>query len=224
VLSQVAPSEQTELERLREVLRRMPATYLDDTHRHAVRALRLDDRGERRGLSDEMIAAALAEADVERSVHVVDGHFQTDFAPASVSKGTGLRALAGALRAAPEAGHPFAFAAGDDSPDIPMLELAARAFAPANASRSLREWASGSPHVHIVRRREAAGLLEAVRSFLGHGPRRCRVCAPPQLSARTLLVTLPLGAADGPRRTRLRQAAALAAVLLRPRATVDTDR
>jgi hydroxymethylpyrimidine pyrophosphatase-like HAD family hydrolase len=211
-LSQLSPEEEAELERLRKALRRTPGVYVDDAHRHSVRAIRLVD-GRRRGLADETIGAALNAAGVEESVRVVYGHLQTDFAPTSVDKGIGLRALAQALAA--DATEPFAFAIGDDLPDVPMLELAARRFAPANASPSLREALATVPDTQIVRRPRADGLLEAVQVFLGHDPRRCRICAPPRLSPRTPLLTIPLAAVDANRLGRLRHIAALAASLRR---------
>jgi hydroxymethylpyrimidine pyrophosphatase-like HAD family hydrolase len=210
--SQLSPEEDAQLERLREALRGIPGAYVDEAHGHSVRAIRLVD-GRRRGLEDETVAAALSAAGAEESVRVAYGHLQTDFAPASVDKGTGLRALARALGADPT--EPFAFAIGDDLPDIPMLELAVRRFAPANASGSLRDLLDTVPGTQIVRRPRADGLLEAVKAFLGHDPRRCRICAPPELPPRTRLVTIPLAAADASRYVRMRHIAALAAELTR---------
>jgi len=199
---------------MREVLVRMPGVYLDHGYRHAVRAIRIVD-GKRRCLDDETIAAALAEAGVEQSVQALPGGLQSDFAPTSVNKGTGLRALARELGIDSRAGKPLAFAMGDDMPDISMFELAERPFAPVSAARALRDGTAGPPTLKIVGKPYGGGLLKAVTAFLGHEPRRCDICAIPPLSPRTKLITIPLSAADDTRRARLFRSVALAALLLR---------
>jgi hypothetical protein len=83
VLSQVERAQQAELARLRSVLRHVPGVYLDHAHQHGIRAVRVNESGERRGLRAETIQAALAAADVEESVQVFNGGGQTDFGPVS---------------------------------------------------------------------------------------------------------------------------------------------
>ena len=214
-LVQLRSDDLANLDRLRAVLREMPGVFLDPAYAYAVRALRISASGRRRALTDDVVADALAAAGVERSVQVIGGHLQTDFASASVDKGTGVKALAHALGNDGDVAHPLALAIGDDRPDLPALELAARPFAPANATAALR--AEASDRIEVVGGRCAAGLLQAVGRFLGHDPRDCHVCAPKHLSARARLVTIPLSAADGPRRARVSRMADLAAVLLRER-------
>lgn len=211
---QLRPTEEAELARLRKVLRKMPGVHLDHAYRYAVRAVCVSDLGTRRRLNDETIASAIGEARVEDSVQVLYGGLQTDFAPVSINKGTGLRALAHDLGVA-DAERPFDFAIGDDWPDVPMFELAKRAFAPANVPNALRRELEGSLSLQVVDGRHGRGLLQAVTAFLGHEPRGCRTCAVPHVSSRTKLVTIPLAASDGPRRARLRQTAALAWALAR---------
>jgi hydroxymethylpyrimidine pyrophosphatase-like HAD family hydrolase len=213
VTSQLSSEQEAALTGLRAVLRDTSGVHVDHAYRYGVRAIRLVD-GRRRRLDDGTIAAALATAGVEDSVQVHYGHLQTDFAPVSVDKGTGLRALARELGGAADEDRPFAFAIGDDVPDIPMLQLAAQRFAPANASRALRDRLSAVPGIEIVGRPQGAGLLQAVASFLGHDPRRCGVCAVPQPSARKRLVTIPLEAADATRLRRLAYIANFAALLV----------
>lgn len=211
---QLSSEQEAALGRLRAVLRDTVGVHVDEAYRYGVRAIRLVD-GRRRRLENGTIAAALAAAGVEGSVEVHYGHLQTDFAAISVDKGTGLRALACALGSAADDDRPFAFAIGDDVPDIPMLELAAHRFAPANASPALREQLVAVPGVKIVGRPRAAGLLEAVASFLGHDPGRCEVCAVPQLQVRQRLVAIPLAATDATRLARLAHIANFAALLLK---------
>jgi hydroxymethylpyrimidine pyrophosphatase-like HAD family hydrolase len=211
--SQLGAAEEENLERLRGVLRRQPGVYLDHAFRYAIRAVRMSTAGERRGLSDETITAALAEADVEESVEVHYGGGQTDFAPTSLSKGTGLRALARALGEPADGVRPLAFAMGDAWADVPMLALAQMPFVPPNMGKGLRDELRVSLGATVVQDPHGAGLLQAVRSFLGHDPRRCPTCAPPRLSGRQKVVLTAFAGSDGPRRTRVRQAAALASSL-----------
>ena len=215
VHSQVGRSEEDALGSLRDGLRSLPGVYLDHAWRHGVRAVRISEHGERRGLHDEQIETALDSAGALESVQALRGGGQTDFAPASLSKGTGLQTLARELGADSEASRPLAFAVGDGWPDIPMLALAEKAFAPANMSKSLRRQLPPFLNVKVTRDPYAAGLFQAVASFLGHDPRRCSVCAPPPLSSRQRLLVTALAGSDGPRRTRIRQAAVLTLLLRR---------
>jgi hydroxymethylpyrimidine pyrophosphatase-like HAD family hydrolase len=219
VLSQVGESEQADLDRLREVLRHLPGVYLDHAYRHGVRAVRFSRTGERRGLQSEAIQMALTAAEVGQSVQVFNGGGQTDFAPTSINKGTGIRALARVLGAAnADADRPLAFAIGDDWPDFPILELAQAAFVVPNMSKTLRDELRTWTNVRVVRDPHGAGAFQAVSSFLGHDSGRCYACQPPRLTTRQKLVITSLAGSDGPRRSRVFQAAALGALLLRSRA------
>ena len=215
VLPQVSPEDQAGLERLREVLTGMSGVYLDPAHRYSVRAVRYRVDAGCRGLDEETIQTALAAASARDVIRVFRGGGQTDFVHTSVDKGTGLRALAAAL-GADENGAPLAFAVGDDWPDLPMLDLAQAAFAPANLSEALRDGLRQRPHVSVTRYPYGSGVLQAVASLLGHDPRRCETCEPPQLSERQRLLVTALGGMDGPRRRRIGRTLALAATLARP--------
>jgi len=207
-LPQVTSSEEADLRRLREVLRETPGVYIDEQHGHSVRAMRWNDRGGHRGLTTETIAAALAEAEVEPLVQVMRGRFQTDFVPGSTDKGRALAVLAEVL-AASDSKDPLAFAIGDDWPDMTMLALARRPFAPANMGQVLQQELRASSGLSVTRDTRGEGVLQAVSSFVGHDPRRCRTCRPPEFSANRELVVTMLAGSDGPRRARIRQTAAL---------------
>jgi len=213
VLPQLQGSDGAVLARLREELMKLPGVYLDHAHEHSVRAVRVTASGLVRGLEEETIRAALDPADLESRVRVFRGGAQTDFVAASVHKGTGLSALAAALGADPGEEHPIAFAMGDDWPDSPMFDLARARFAPANISDELRTELRRWPDLTVTRDPFGSGVLQAVTAFLGHNPRSCDVCAPPRLSERQKLLVTALGGLDGPRRRRVRQTAALAALL-----------
>jgi 3-deoxy-D-manno-octulosonate 8-phosphate phosphatase KdsC-like HAD superfamily phosphatase len=213
VLPQIQESDQAELARLRAELKKLPGVYLDDAHQYSVRAVRVRANGSVRGLKEETIRAALRAADLESRVRVFRGGGQTDFVAGSVHKGTGLRALATALDVSPEDEHPIAFAIGDDWPDAPMFDLARARFAPANISDELRNELPRWPDLEVTRDPFGSGVLQAVAAFLGHRPSTCERCAPPRLSGTQKLLVTALGGLDGPRRRRVRQAAALAGSL-----------
>ncbi|MGZ4357627.1 MAG: hypothetical protein ACXVRU_12555 [Gaiellaceae bacterium] len=208
-LPQVTPSEEADLGRLREVLQNIPGVYIDEQHRHSLRAMRWNEHGGHRGLTTETITAALAEAAVEQLVQVMRGRFQTDFVPAATDKGRALALLAEVL-GANDGTDPLAFAIGDDWPDMTMLALARRPFAPANMAQALQEELRASSGISVTRDTRGEGVLQAVRSFLGHDPRRCRTCRPPEFSANRKLVVTMLAGSDGPRRARVKQTAAVA--------------
>jgi hypothetical protein len=108
-------------------------------------------------------------------------------------------------------GRPFvALAVGDSPSDLPMIELAARGVAVANASSGLRE------RVEPAGASYQAGLMRAVQAELGHSPRRCARCRPPKPASReSRLLFTALSALDGGRRAKIVQALALTASLLR---------
>ena len=137
----------------------------------------------RRPLPPELAERALAVARPVR-VRAIAGEGQTDFAPAEVDKGVGVRALLAGLGIDEDRGRePLAFAVGDTVSDLPMLELAELAVAPGHAGREVR--AAGT---RIARWPYQAGLASAVGELLGHPPGACAACRAPELDRRARLV------------------------------------
>lgn len=204
VHSLLGPDDSSALGVLRNALGRLDGVHLDAAHVHSVRAHTLSPEGVRSALPSETIAAALSAADLEGRVRVVPGDLQTDFVAAGADKGRGLLALAELLDGA-GSDPDIALAVGDTAADLPMLSLARRSFAPANAASELRG------QVRLLRRSYQSGLLEAVRRQLGHSPRRCTSCRPPGPHSResALLLTV-LAAVDGGGAHRIARAGALA--------------
>jgi hypothetical protein len=130
-------------------------------------------------------------------VTAIRGDMQTDFV-AGPNKGDGLRDLVALL------GSPVALAVGDSATDVPMFEVAERAYAPAHARATL------GAHARVMRRPYQAGLLDAVARLLGHDPRRCETCTPPPLPADARVILAALRAKDGGALTKLAQLARLA--------------
>ena len=177
------------LARARRELRRRPGVWADPRWR-TVHAYRLSQRGHPRGLEPDLVEAVLAAAD--GGLRHIPGWAQTNFIPAGIDKAAGLRALVEMI--APEiAGfeQPLALAVGDTEPDLPMLGLAARRWAPANASSDVR--AHG---VRVASRRFQAGLAEAVADLVGHWPGTCPICRPPQVAGDDRLLLQTLAAQD----------------------------
>jgi hydroxymethylpyrimidine pyrophosphatase-like HAD family hydrolase len=210
----LSADERRDMDRLREALTASEGVLLDDDYREAIRAYRFNERGQRRRLRPETIMAALTAAGVAERIRSIEGIFQTDFMVSSINKGTALRILAGDLGVQPDAGDRklLALAIGDSAEDLPMLELAQRAIAPANADRAVR-----SAGTRVVNRPGPAGLAQAVSELIGHRPGACAECDAGHLPPRSRLLLGALGAQDARRFGKLVQAARLAADLIRSR-------
>jgi hydroxymethylpyrimidine pyrophosphatase-like HAD family hydrolase len=215
-------ADNDELEALRRLLLEIRGVRLDPFHEHGIRAYRVDTQGRVSGLDETTIRCVLERHGGPEPIRAIAAPSQTDFVLAHIDKGRGLRALIEELDGdINEHGTTkLAFAIGDSASDLPMLALADRAFAPANADLQLRELDADDAYaIELVRRPAQAGLLLAVSAFLGHRPERCDVCAPPRPSSlETRMVLAALGALDGGRRARLRQALRLSALAMDPKA------
>ena len=111
----------------------------------------------------------------------------------TIDKGTGLRALVADLDAGGRGSgdKPLALAVGDTVSDLPMFDLAAMAFAPANADALVR-----SSAVTVLRRPYQSGLAMAAAGLLGHSPGGCPVCRDAPLSRDTRLFLAILAAQE----------------------------
>jgi len=214
-------ADRDELAGLRAILLEIPGVQLDPLHEHGIRAYRLDTEGRASGLDQTTIEHVLERAGEPERFRPLAAPSQTDFMVAHVDKAVALPVLVEELDRATN-GHGatnVAFAIGDSDHDLPMLALADRAFAPSNADARLRELsAAGSQTIEFVRRPAQAGLLLAVSAFLGHRPGACDVCALPQPSSiDTRMLLAALGALDGGRREKAKQALVLSALTGDPR-------
>ncbi len=211
-------ADHDELEALRRLLLEIRGVRLDPFHEHGIRAYSVDTEGRVSGLDETTIRCVLERHGGPELIRAIAAPSQTDFVLAHIDKGRGLRALIEELDGdTDEHGTTkLAFAMGDSAADLPMLALADRAFAPANADPQLRELGAADAHaIQFVRRPAQEGLLLAVSAFLGHRPERCAVCAPPRPSSlETRMVLAALGALDGGRRARLKQALRLSALAM----------
>jgi hydroxymethylpyrimidine pyrophosphatase-like HAD family hydrolase len=194
------------LHRLGQTLQAMPGIYMDEQYEHSVRAYRFDSTGRRRGLDSSTIRSALERSGTDRDLRPVVGGGQTDFVPARISKATGMQMLLGTGSIG---SRPLALVVGDTVSDLPVLEMARIAAAPANAQAALP--AAG---VRLARLPYQAGLAEAASWLLGHAPGNCPVCRFPPLPPEANILLTVLGGFDHGSLGRLRQTLLLAARLV----------
>jgi hydroxymethylpyrimidine pyrophosphatase-like HAD family hydrolase len=197
------------LDELRGALTRLPGVHVSPFHAGSIRAHRIASNTRLLGLDAEQIETALAASGAADLVRIVAAGSQTDFVPARIDKALGVRELAAELGEEPSE-RPLALAVGDALEDLPMLALAELSVVPANAEHALSarlEEVSGRQSRQLCQ----AGLLDAVGQLLGHDPLGCSVCRSqlPVDPDEELLQTI-LGALDGGRRRKLRQATRLA--------------
>jgi hydroxymethylpyrimidine pyrophosphatase-like HAD family hydrolase len=143
-----------QIEGLRDRIQRLPGVFIDPENRYSIRAYRFQD-GYMKPLADAEVRAVLDPAGCGRLTWV-----QSTADTYIVQKGTGKgQALASVQAYLGCSGEPVA-AIGDSAPDVEMLRAADIAYAPANASKEVRELIARG----LCRRTSRplqAGLLEA---------------------------------------------------------------
>jgi hypothetical protein len=208
----LSESDREALDQLRAVLGDIEGVRIDPDYRYSVRAYHLNAAGQRRSLSAEIVARALVKSGAGWRIRPIVGEAQTDFMVAVIDKGTGLRLLAADLGVEDRGeGKPLALAVGDTVSDLPMFDLAARAFAPANAGSDVR-----CAGVTVLQRPYQSGLALAASHLLGHRPGRCPTCRGPRLSADAHLLLTVLAAQETGTWGIVRQALLLAARVWTP--------
>lgn len=157
--SRVGPAAaRAELSRLRRALARLPGVFQDARYRYSARAFRYVggrpvplDKSE---VDDCLRAAGCEQIDL----------LQTAAASHLLPRGTGKGPGVGAIRRLTGKTEGPLAAIGDSDDDHAMLAAADEAYAPANASRLVRELA-GQGRVRVMRHILQRGLLEAVRDL-----------------------------------------------------------
>jgi hydroxymethylpyrimidine pyrophosphatase-like HAD family hydrolase len=189
VVDLVAERDRRLLATVRDTLRSKPNVVLDEDYRHSVRAYRRSETG-LGPLTARMVETVLERLGGDRCrVRAIPGQRQTDFVARANDKGRGLEALARLFSHAAGVAPEIELAVGDTEADLPMLALAQHAFAPANASASVR--ASG---VTVLRSSYSAAVAAAVGRLLGHPPGGCPSCRADRQSRETRLLLALLGA------------------------------
>jgi hydroxymethylpyrimidine pyrophosphatase-like HAD family hydrolase len=191
------PEEVEALDAMRQSLRLTPNVHIDSGYRRVVRASLLVG-GSRAPLPDELVDRVLAGLDLEWKVRAVHGLAQTDLVIQRVDKGSGVRALAAALRPEADRSPVLAFAVGDSAPDLRLFAEARAWYAPSNSDSAVK--ASGA---RVMPGRHQAGLGQAVADVIGHAPGMCAVCRPPRLTKDADLLLTALAASDAGRWSKL---------------------
>jgi len=155
-----------QIESLREEIQNLPGVFIDPENRYSIRAYRFQG-GYMRPLQSAEVAAVLERAACHRLTFV-----QSPADTYIVQKGAGKgQALASVQAFLGCSGEPVS-AIGDSAPDVEMLRAADIAYAPANASREVRELISRG-ECRQTSRPLQAGLLEAAMELCraaGHSP------------------------------------------------------
>ena len=161
-----------QIESLREQIVRLPGAFIDPENRFSIRAYRFQD-GFMRPLQTGQVEALLQRPGCHR-LTFVQSAADTYIIQKGAGKGPALASVKAYLGCTGEA----AAAIGDSGPDVEMLRAADMAYAPANASREVRELiAQGA--CRVTRRPLQAGFLEAARELCraaGHGQEDAPAC------------------------------------------------
>jgi hydroxymethylpyrimidine pyrophosphatase-like HAD family hydrolase len=171
--------EQSILNKVRGRLSNKREIYLDNDYRYAIRAYRLDADGKRTHVDNESVEEILLETDSTEQVYAIQGISQTDFMVKRIDKGYGIGEwlvnFDGSTQRPGEhhkGWKPLALAVGDSATDLPMLNLAELAYAPANAS-----WEVKQSEIPITSGSYQRGLEQAVAKYIRHHPGSCPACA-----------------------------------------------
>jgi hydroxymethylpyrimidine pyrophosphatase-like HAD family hydrolase len=155
-----------QIERLRDEIRGLPGAFIDAENRYSIRAYRFHD-GYMRPLKTVEVETVLERAGCDR-LTFVQSRADTYIVQKGAGKGQALATVQAYLGCS---GEPVA-AIGDSAPDVEMLRAADIAFAPANASREVRELVARG-ECRRTSRPLQAGLLEAAMELClaaGHSP------------------------------------------------------
>jgi hypothetical protein len=160
------------LDRLRVILSEMDGVSVDPEYQYAIRAYYQDIKGNRQSLSRDRVASALELSRLDLPIQAIYGEGQTDFIPAQIDKGSGLRQLVEDLEGdVPGGNKPLAFSIGDTAADLPMFSQAARSYVPAHTDPHLK-----SQGLKRVKGPYQSGVFQAVSWVLGHPPGGCPIC------------------------------------------------
>ncbi|MGA3040917.1 MAG: HAD hydrolase family protein [Bryobacteraceae bacterium] len=170
----------TQIESLREEMQSLPGVFIDPENRFSIRAYRYQD-GCMRALQSAEVASVLGRTGCDR-LTFVQSRADTYIIRKGAGKGQALASVQAYLGGPREP----VVAIGDSAPDVEMLRAADIAYAPANASREVRELIARG-ECRRTSRPLQAGLLEAAMELClaaGHNPNddyRCDDAEPPSL-------------------------------------------
>jgi hydroxymethylpyrimidine pyrophosphatase-like HAD family hydrolase len=168
-ISLIEPGAAEQLSCCKTAIQSLPGVFVDPNYRTAVRAFRY--QGNRtQGLSEAEVREVLERAGLAL-LTFLPTHADTTIVPKDIGKGSGLLWAKKYLRFE---GEPVA-AIGDNDQDLDMFRAADLAFAPANSSKAVREFAA-TGKCKLMRRSFQKGLLDAVAQVIHPDGERCDKC------------------------------------------------
>jgi hydroxymethylpyrimidine pyrophosphatase-like HAD family hydrolase len=168
-ISLIDPEAAEQLGRCKAAMQSLPGVFIDPNYQTAVRAFRY--QGNRtQGLSETEVRGVLEREGMDR-LTFVPTYADTTILPNNIGKGSGLLWAKKYLRLE---GEPVV-AIGDNDQDLDMFRVSDLAFAPANSSESVLEFAAAAK-CKLMRQPNQKGLLEAVMQVLHADGRLCDKC------------------------------------------------
>jgi hydroxymethylpyrimidine pyrophosphatase-like HAD family hydrolase len=168
-ISLVEPEAREQLNRCKTAIQALPGACVDPNYRTAVRAFRYK-QNRTQGLSEAEVREVLERAGLAL-LTFLPTDADTTIVPKGTHKGSGLLWAKKYLRFE---GDTVA-AIGDNDQDLDMFRAANLAFAPANSSKSVREFAAAGG-CKLMRQPYQRGLLEAVTHLLHSDGQLCDKC------------------------------------------------
>jgi len=168
-ISLVDPEAAEQLSRCKAAIQSLPGVFIDPNYQNAVRAFRY--HGNRtQGLLETEVRGVLQREGMDR-LTFLPTYADTTILPQNIGKGSGLLWAKKYLRLE---GEPVV-AIGDNDQDLDMFRAADLAFAPANCSKAVREFAAASK-CRLLRQPNQRGLLEAVMQVIHSDGQHCEKC------------------------------------------------
>jgi hydroxymethylpyrimidine pyrophosphatase-like HAD family hydrolase len=165
----IEPEADEQLNHCKTAIQLLPGVFVDPNYRTVVRAFRYN--GNRtQGLSEGEVQGVLDRAGLE-GLTFLPTYADTTILPKGINKGSGLLWAKKYLRLE---GEPVA-AIGDNDQDLDMFRVADFAFAPANSSKSVREFAA-TGKCKLMRQPNQRGMLEAVKQLIHADGQLCDKC------------------------------------------------
>jgi hydroxymethylpyrimidine pyrophosphatase-like HAD family hydrolase len=185
----VSPLALAELRQLRETLQTLGSVSTDPGHKYSIRAYRFE-HGRTKPLTSSEAEQALRQAGCNRLTFT-----QTTSHTCFVEKGCDKGAAIGKVKSSIGLPVRFVAAIGDSNHDLAMLLAADQAYAPANASRGVRELIAAGK-CRKMRRQLQSGLLDAAQELSQNSPKASR-------PKPTHLLDVLLGVSDRPLISRI---------------------
>ncbi len=175
-ISLIEPQAAQQLARCRETMEASPGVFVDPNYRHTIRAYRSVNRTAT-GIPEAEMRSLLARPEFDRLTFIPTS-VDTTVLPKGAGKGPALKQVKQYLGIT----NGPVVAVGDNDQDVEMLRAATIAYAPANASQSVRDLAAAG-HCKLTRHPAQKGLLDAVKEVIHSDGRACEKCDPPLIRA-----------------------------------------